>query len=662
MSRPFDVDAVRARAAGRARRRTPSRWRPCCRASPSASTTSTPASPGSRSPSGCSPPRRDAAAFARDPRPRPRRWSDAVRAAVELGGAAACCRWRALRRLRVRADEAHARLAAYLDVRPARTVEVQWLVRRAFCRGLGEPEVDGLHEPRRWSSSATARPCSRRWRPTSCAGATGYIEHHGRLLRVESELGVSWQAQLVVGALPERGVFPSAQLALLSAIPDGLPFAVDLVAQRALPAQRGRPCGWCGGASRTPTRSCAPRTTATRGSATRATSARRPRATCWATCSRPATRRCCARALAVAVAAAEPEELERRVAACRRAFGEIAPAPPARRAARALLPAPPRPALARPRLRRHPHGRAGRRDDADRRAPDRLGQRPVPRPHAERRALPGALRPARGLAQRPPHDGAGRRLAGLGQDDPHPGAALPRLSGRARGSSTPTPRAITASTSSTRSRRTSRRSRCAPSRALRGLLDPLRVAPEHLRHDAAVSFLSDLLPARADTGWLTAIVRAVDAVVRTSRAPTCGEVVRALDQGDAVDEQVARDARRLRALGAHAAGVRQPRPGAAARSATRQVTYIAAARPARPPARDAARRLLAGRARRRADRAPDRAVRHAPDGRRARAPEGLLLRRGLAAAAGPGRAAAAQPRCSGWGARSSPCRSSARSW
>ena len=30
----------------------------------------------------------DAAAFARDPRPRPRRWSDAVRAAVSLGGAA----------------------------------------------------------------------------------------------------------------------------------------------------------------------------------------------------------------------------------------------------------------------------------------------------------------------------------------------------------------------------------------------------------------------------------------------------------------------------------------------------------------------------------------------------------------------------------------------
>jgi hypothetical protein len=55
---------------------------------------------------------------------------------------------RELERARVRADQAHARLADFLPVREARGVEVQWLVRRAFCRGLGEPEIDGLHEPR----------------------------------------------------------------------------------------------------------------------------------------------------------------------------------------------------------------------------------------------------------------------------------------------------------------------------------------------------------------------------------------------------------------------------------------------------------------------------------------------------------------------------------
>jgi hypothetical protein len=57
-------------------------------------------------------------------------------------------RARELERVRVRADQAHARLAEFLPVREARVVELQWLVRRSFCRGVGEPVVDGLHEPR----------------------------------------------------------------------------------------------------------------------------------------------------------------------------------------------------------------------------------------------------------------------------------------------------------------------------------------------------------------------------------------------------------------------------------------------------------------------------------------------------------------------------------
>jgi hypothetical protein len=53
-----------------------------------------------------------------------------------------------LERARVRADQVHARLADFLPVREARGVELQWLVRRAFCRGVGEPVVDALHDPR----------------------------------------------------------------------------------------------------------------------------------------------------------------------------------------------------------------------------------------------------------------------------------------------------------------------------------------------------------------------------------------------------------------------------------------------------------------------------------------------------------------------------------
>jgi hypothetical protein len=84
---------------------------------------------------------------------------------------------------------------------------------------------------------------------------------------------------------------------------------------------------------------------------------------------------------------------------------------------------------------------------------------------------------------------------------------------------------------------------CVPLRpdpALRGMLDPLRVAPEPLRQDAAVSFLRDLLPARAEPAWETAVVGAVDRVLRQAREPTCLEVVRALREGDEIDAQVAK--------------------------------------------------------------------------------------------------------------------------
>ncbi len=113
----------------------------------------------------------------------------------------------------------------------------------------------------------------------------------------------------------------------------------------------------------------------------------------------------------------------------------------------------------------------------------------------------------------------------------------------------------------------------APDRRLRGMLDPLRVAPEHLRHDAAVSFLRDLLPARAAPEWETAVLAAVDAVMRAAKAPTCLEVVRALQAGDEVDSQVAKTleihARSgLTQLAFADPRVRLPKVGAA------QVTYL----------------------------------------------------------------------------------------
>lgn len=72
------------------------------------------------------------------------------------------------------------------------------------------------------------------------------------------------------------------------------------------------------------------------------------------------------------------------------------------------------------------------------------------------------------------------------------------------------------------------------------MLDPLRVAPSQLRHEAAVSFLRDLLPGRSEPTWETAIVSAVDRVLSRATVPTCSEVVRALKEGDELDGHVAR--------------------------------------------------------------------------------------------------------------------------
>jgi hypothetical protein len=112
-----------------------------------------------------------------------------------------------------------------------------------------------------------------------------------------------------------------------------------------------------------------------------------------------------------------------------------------------------------------------------------------------------------------------------------------------------------------------------PDPALRGVLDPLRVAPVHLRQDAAVSFLRDLLPGRAEPSWETAVVKAVDTVMKRTRQPTCLEVVHALRDGDNTDAQVAKTLEvyahaGLTQLGFADAATKPPPVG------HRQVTYL----------------------------------------------------------------------------------------
>ena len=89
-------------------------------------------------------------ATCRELRREPRDGGLACAAAALLGERSPAARGRdeLERAARARRPDPRAPSRVPASARPARGVELQWLVRRAFCRGLGEPVVDGLHEPR----------------------------------------------------------------------------------------------------------------------------------------------------------------------------------------------------------------------------------------------------------------------------------------------------------------------------------------------------------------------------------------------------------------------------------------------------------------------------------------------------------------------------------
>jgi hypothetical protein len=443
-----------------------------------------------------------------------------------------------LERMRVRADQVHARLAEFLAVRPARSVQVQWLVRRAFCRGLGEPQVDGLHEPRALmferNGEAVLAPLEAdvtRWFDSE-------LEHRARSLRIESELGISWQAQLVLGALPERLEFPGRGAELMFGPPESLPFELDIcLTARFLPNEL---------AMRVARRSIQDadqvlraessgeqgvsdlgyeRTQEARDLLSHLQSARRPpllRAT-----------------IALAVGATTEAELEVRVESVRRAYGEVR--------------------LHRPLgdqlelFAQHLPGQRTRVSGFD----DTLTTEQVA---AMMPTATHAVGARRGFYLGHTLSGSRRTvLFNLAEGSEHDGNATV-LSVGALGSGKTT---LAQKLQYEGFLQGARVIDCdpkgdhrfhllddvaphvesvilKPDRALAGMLDPLRVAPDRLRQDAAVSFLRDLLPARADPLWETAIVGAVDRVLARSSEPTCVEVVRALEAGDDVEEQVGR--------------------------------------------------------------------------------------------------------------------------
>jgi AAA-like domain len=476
-----------------------------------------------------------------------------------------------LERTRVRADQAHARLAEFVPAREARGVELQWLVRRAFCRGLGEPIVDGLHQPRALAFERNGEAMLAPLEGDVMRWAEGHVEHRGRSLRVVSELGSSWQAMLVLGALPERVPFPGARAELMFAPPESLPFGIDLsLNARFLPNEL---------ALRIARRRIQDADQILRAESDgeqgvsdlgyeRTQEARDLLAHLQAS-SRPPLLRA---TLAIAVGAAEESQLEDRVEMCRRAYGEIRLHRPLGDQLPLFL-----------QMLPGQHTKVSGYDDTF--TTEQVAAMMPTATHAvgSRRGfylghtLSGSRRPVRfnlregsdsdrntailsvgalgsgktTLAQKLLYEGflLGARVVDCDPKGDHRFHALEEVA--------PHVECVT----------------LRPDRSLRGVLDPLRVAPEQLRQDVTVSFLRDLLPGKADPSWEVAVVAAVDRVIRHSRNPTCLEVVRALLQGDQTDAQVGRTlevyARSgLTQLGFADPEVRLPAVG------NRQVTYL----------------------------------------------------------------------------------------
>ena len=134
---------------------------------------------------------------------------------------------RALEELRTEEERTFKRVGDYLDCERAATHELEWLVRRAFCRGLGEPDVEERFMPQ---AIVIDEEGEKRYRPLECDLLRLFespITVDARGLRIDSERGESHQALLCLGPLPETAVFPGREAELLYAPLEALDFAVD---------------------------------------------------------------------------------------------------------------------------------------------------------------------------------------------------------------------------------------------------------------------------------------------------------------------------------------------------------------------------------------------------------------------------------------------------
>jgi hypothetical protein len=137
---------------------------------------------------------------------------------------------RRLQALLAEETKIHHRILDYLDCEPAVTHELQWLIQRAFSRGVEDPVVDEHFQPQALIVDAPDRDGGLQYEPLEAdllrlLNAPIVVESRG--LRIEVEAGTSHQAFVCVGALPEVVAFPGRTAELMFAPLESLDFAVD---------------------------------------------------------------------------------------------------------------------------------------------------------------------------------------------------------------------------------------------------------------------------------------------------------------------------------------------------------------------------------------------------------------------------------------------------
>jgi hypothetical protein len=133
-----------------------------------------------------------------------------------------------LSELEAREQRVYERLNGIIGTRRARTIELQWLLARAACRGISEPELDHHWQPDALVVIAAGggvefEPLGHDLR--RCVNAA--ITERQQSLIVDGEQGRSFQAMLAVGALAEAPEFPGATAEVLFSPLEAVGFPVD---------------------------------------------------------------------------------------------------------------------------------------------------------------------------------------------------------------------------------------------------------------------------------------------------------------------------------------------------------------------------------------------------------------------------------------------------